>query len=323
MFLRYAFKALIVISIGVAAYLLFQTVQHYSLGQIMKALLALPLNSLGLAFVFAALSYASLSLFDALGMRYIGKPLPLWQTSLTSFISLSIGHNVGMAALSSAAIRYRFYSRWGLSSGDVGLIVIFCGTTVVLGLSTLGAAALLLRPQDAEALTGLGEGTIAALAAGAASLPVLYLILAAVFRRPLTIRGHKLYLPSFYIAVLQVIIGTVNFAFVSASLHQVLSAISQASYIKVAAISIIANVAAIISHVPGGFGVLEATVSYILPGAKALAAVIAFRVIYYFVPLLLGLLLFGIYEIVANLPTRSTSTPEDADCLGRASFHKS
>lgn len=303
MFLRYVFKALIVLSIGVAAYLLFKTVQHYSLGQIVQALFALPLNSLALAFVFAALSYASLSLFDGLATRYIGKPLPLWQTSLTSFISLSIGHNVGMAALSSAAIRYRFYSRWGLSSGDVGLIVIFCGTTVVLGLSTLGAAALVLRPEDAEALTGLGQGTIAALAVAAASFPVLYLILAAVFRRPLTIRGHKLYLPTFYIAVLQVIVGTVNFAFVSASLHQVLSAISQASYLKVAAISIIANVAAIISHVPGGFGVLEATVSYILPGAKALAAVIAFRVIYYFVPLLLGLLLFGIYEIAANLPT--------------------
>lgn len=302
MFLRTVFKALIVISIGVAAYLLFQTVQHYSIGQIAHALFSLPLNSLGLAFIFAALSYASLSLFDALATHYIGKPLPLWQTSLTSFISLSIGHNVGMAALSSAAIRYRFYSRWGLTSGDVGLIVIFCGATVVLGLSTLGAAALVLRPQDAEALTGLGDGAIAALAVVAASLPVLYLVLAAVLRRPLTIRGHKLYLPSVRIAALQVVIGTVNFAFVSASLHQVLSAISQASYLKVAAISIIANVAAIISHVPGGFGVLEATVSYILPGAKALAAVIAFRVIYYFVPLLLGLSLFGIYEIAANVP---------------------
>ena len=302
MFLNMIFKVVIVISIGVAAYLLFQTVQQYSVAQIINALFALPFGSLGLAFLFAGLSYASLSLFDWLATRYIGKPLPLWKTGLTSFISLSIGHNVGMAALSSAAIRYRFYSRWGFSSGDVGLVVIFCGATVVLGLSTLGAAALVLRPQDAEALTGLGEGVITTIAAAAASLPVLYLVFAAFFRRPLTIRGRRLYLPHLRIAVLQVLIGTVNFAFVSASLHQVLSAISQASYLKVAAISVIANVAAIISHVPGGFGVLEATVSYILPGAKALAAVIAFRVIYYFVPLLLGLLLFGLYEVASTAP---------------------
>lgn len=36
------------------------------------------------------------------------------RAALASFTSLAIGHNVGVAALSSGAVRYRFYSRWAL-----------------------------------------------------------------------------------------------------------------------------------------------------------------------------------------------------------------
>jgi uncharacterized membrane protein YbhN (UPF0104 family) len=81
----------------------------------------------------------------------------------------------------------------------------------------------------------------------------------------------------------------VNFSLVAACLHQMLTAFEEASYFKVATASITANIAAIISHVPGGLGVLEATIVNILPGAESIAAVIAFRVIYYFIPLAIGL----------------------------------
>jgi uncharacterized membrane protein YbhN (UPF0104 family) len=298
MILRYIFKAMVFIAVAIAAYLLFQTLRQYTVAQIYDALLAIPASNLALSLAFAAASYFCLSFFDALGVRYIGKPLPLHQTMLASFVSLSIGHNVGVAALSSAAVRYRYYSRWGLSSADVALIVVFCGVTVALGLSTLGSLALFLRPQDAMSMTGLGPTAIMAVAAIAALIPLCYVGLSAVLSRSITLRGRSFRLPTLKIAALQVLVGTTNFAFVAASLHQMLSALSDANYLKVAAVSIIANVAAIVSHIPGGIGVLEATVSHILPGAEALAAVIAFRVVYYFIPLGLGLVLLGASEVV-------------------------
>ncbi len=297
MVLRSVLRILIFCAMAAAAWLLFLTLRQYTLAQIGEAMAALPLGKLAFSLGFAACSYVCLSFFDALGARYAGKPLPLRRTALTSFVSLSIGHNVGVAALSSGAIRYRYYSRWGLGPGEVALIVLFCGFTVALGLSTLGAAALFLRPQDAMNLTGLGRGAILALAIAASCFPLAYVALSALTRRAFTIRGHKVALPAPRIALLQVAIGSLNFAFVAASLHQVLSAFSEASYPKVAAISIIANVAAIVSHVPGGIGVLEATVAHIFPGVEALAAVIAFRVIYYFIPLGFGLLIFAASEL--------------------------
>jgi glycosyltransferase 2 family protein len=96
---------------------------------------------------FVAASYLCLTGFDALAVRYAGRSLPYRQVALTSFVSLSIGHNVGGAAFSSGALRYRFYSGFGLSALDVGKIIVFCGLTVTLGLVTLAGIALLLGPE--------------------------------------------------------------------------------------------------------------------------------------------------------------------------------
>lgn len=300
MILRYALKLLIVLAIVVAAYLLYKTLSQYTLADIKTALFAIPLQNLALSLAFAAASYFCLSLFDAMAIRYVGKRLKLWQTGLASFVSLSIGHNVGVAALSSGAVRYRYYSRWGLSAADVALVIMFCGVTVALGLSTLGSAALVLRAQEAAELTGLGNNAIMGLAIAGALFPLLYLVMAGLLRKPVTFRGREWRFPSLKLAILQVIVGTINFAMVAASLDQMLAAFSDANYVKVAAVSIIANVAAIISHIPGGVGVLEATVSAILPGAESVAAVIAFRVAYYFIPLIGGLLLLGASEVAIS-----------------------
>jgi uncharacterized membrane protein YbhN (UPF0104 family) len=310
MSLRLVFRVVAVAAVLFAIYLLFQTLRQYTLEEITTALRAIPMSHLLLGLAFAAASYFCLSCFDALGVRYTGKRLPFHKTALASFVSLSIGHNVGVAALSSGAVRYRYYARWGLTAEDVTKIVLFCGVTVALGLMTLGGASLLLRPQDAADMTGLSRTAIFAVGICALLAPVVYLGLSAFVRKPLTVRSWTFDLPKLPIAVGQVVVGTLNFGFVAASLHQMLSAFAEAGYLKVASVSIIANVAAIISHVPGGIGVLEATVAHILPGAESVAAVIAFRVLYYFIPLALGLPMLLVSEIV--MKDRSTDSGKAA-----------
>ena len=294
MFLRYLFKAIIVLAIAGAVFLLYRTLREYGIDDISRALRSIPASNLMLGLAFAAGSYFCLACNDALAVRYAGKRLPFHQTALASFTSLSIGHNVGVAALSSGAIRYRFYSRWGLTAEDVAKVILFCGVTVALGLATLGAVAIFLRPDDVADMTGLRAGGISLAALACLAFPVLYLLLSAFLRKPLHIREWRFEIPSVPLAAGQILVGTVNFSLVAASLHQMLSAFEEASYLRVATASITANIAAIISHVPGGLGVLEATIVQILPGAESIAAVIAYRVIYYFIPLAIGLpLLIG------------------------------
>src|SRR5690606_20540795 len=102
----------------------------------------IPAANIALAFAFAACSYLCLTVFDFLALRYAGKPLSYPRAALASFTSLAIGHNVGVAALSSGAVRYRFYSRWGLDAEEIAKLIVFCAVTVSLGLVTLAGLCL-------------------------------------------------------------------------------------------------------------------------------------------------------------------------------------
>jgi len=62
-----------------------------------------------------------------------------------------------------------------------------------------------------------------------------------------------------------------------------------------------ANFAVLLTHVPGGWGVMEFVLLSMLPGLDTIGAVIAFRAIYYLAPLALGSLLFVSIEGPAAL----------------------
>jgi uncharacterized membrane protein YbhN (UPF0104 family) len=281
-----------------AAFLLYRTLSRYSLDQLVGAVSAVPAARLLAAAGFAAASYLSLTLFDYLALHYVGRPLPYPQVALASFTALSLGHNIGLAALSSGAVRYRFYSRWGLKAGEVGKVILFCGMTVGLGLLVLGGTALLLRSELAVEITGLTRSIVIALGALCLTGPALYLILAAFLRRPLRIRRWSLEMPSLRLAVAQVLVGSMNFAFVAACLHQSLAAVADVAYLGVASVYVIANATALVSHVPGGLGVIESVVLYLLPEKDLIGPLLVFRFVYFLAPLGLGSLLFLVTELI-------------------------
>jgi hypothetical protein len=285
-------------AIGLAALLLYRTLSRYSLDELIAAVTAVPISRLLGAAGFATASYVCLTFFDYLALRYVGKPLPYPKAALASFTALSVGHNIGLAALSSGAVRYRFYSRWGLDAGEVARVIVFCGVTVGLGLLTLGGAALLLRPKLAVEITGLTHPVIIALGMGCLVVSAIYLALSIFVRRSLRIRGWSLEIPTFRLAVGQVLIGSINFAFVAACLHQTLAAVADVAYLGVASVYVIANATALVSHVPGGLGVIESVVMYLLPRDDLIGPLLVFRFVYFLAPLGLGGILFAVTELV-------------------------
>ncbi|PVE22083.1 hypothetical protein DC522_22900 [Microvirga sp. KLBC 81] len=287
-----------VVAIGLAAFLLYRTLSRYSMDQLLEAVLAIPVARLGAAGAFAAASYLCLSGFDYLALRYVGRPQPYYRAAWASFTSLSLGHNIGLAFLSSGAVRYRFYSRWGLSAEQVAKVILFCGITVGLGLMVLGGAALLLRSSLAVEITGLSKPLVIALGLACLAIPALYLVLSAFVRRPLRIRRWALEMPPLRLAVGQIIIGPVNFACVAACLHQALAAVTDVAYMGVASVYVIANTTALISHVPGGLGVIESVVMYLLPGQDLIGPLLVFRFVYFLIPLCIGIVVFGLTELL-------------------------
>ncbi|MCT7377086.1 lysylphosphatidylglycerol synthase domain-containing protein [Chelativorans salis] len=297
---RYLSYIVAAAAVAIAAFLLYRTLSRYDWSELVSAVKSVSLDRLLLAIGFTAASYLSLTGFDYLALRYAGHPLAYRQAALASFCSLSIGHNIGFAALSSGAIRYRFYSRWGLGTGEVAKVILFCALTVGLGLSILGGVALLVHPDLAVEVMKVPREVVYFAGAACLTWPVLYLLLTATLKHPLHIRGRSLALPSPRLAIGQMIIGPVNFALVAAALHQAIVALQDVSYLAVASVYVTANVATLVTHAPGGLGVVESVVLFLLPHAQLIGAVLAFRFVYFLLPLVLGSVLLASSELVLS-----------------------
>jgi len=284
-------------AVSLAAFLLYRTLGDYSFDQLTASVRQVPVTRLLLALGFAGASYLCLGLFDFFGLRYAGRPLAWRQAALASFSALSIGHNLGFAALSSGAVRYRFYRRWGLSREEVARVIVFCGTTVGLGLAALGGLTFLLQTDLADTVTGLSDGLVRLAGAGLLLACAGYVLASARVNRPLQLWQWTFRLPDWRLGLAQLVIGPVNFALVAACLHQAIVATAEISYFVSASAYVLANTAVLLAHVPGGLGVIEAVVMQVVSHADIIGGLLVFRFCYFLVPLVVGGATFGVSEI--------------------------
>src|SRR6185437_4089614 len=90
------------------------------------------------------------------------------------------------------------------------------------------------------------------------------------------------------IAAMQIGLGLLNYIFVAGALYFVLQAAAPIAYQSVATAYVLGNLAALVTHVPGGLGVLEAVIVTLLPGVPLIGPLIAFRIVYFLIPLAIG-----------------------------------
>jgi glycosyltransferase 2 family protein len=289
---------LVVLALAAAVYLVWHEVRPYGLAGMLQAITAIPRDRLALAALFALASYATLTLFDWLGLRYAEHPLPYPKAALASFVALSIGHTLGLAPLGSGALRARYYTQWGLDAEAIGKVILYCAATVTIGEVALAVLVLLIAPHPAASWVHVEDNAVRLVGIGCAVAIACYLAAAHWLRRPLKIGRWRIALPTLPLAMAQVAVGAVNFALLTATLHFLVSAGQPVPFWTMAAIFLLANVAALISHVPGGLGVTEFVVLAFLPSAGTWAALIVFRIVYYAVPLALGGIVLGVSELL-------------------------
>ncbi len=147
-------------------------------------------------------------------------------------------------------------------------------------------------------MTGLSQPALFGLGAACLAAAAAYVALAAFVRKPVHLYKWSVDPPPLRIALGQVVIGPINFACVAACLYHAIAGVADVTYIPVATAYVIANFSALVSHVPGGLGVIETVVLYLLPGANVIGGLLAFRAIYFLVPLAIGAPLFGLCELL-------------------------
>jgi uncharacterized membrane protein YbhN (UPF0104 family) len=283
-----AFAALLL-----ACWLVWLAVRQYSLDEIVQAIRDIPRERLGAAALLCAASYVVLTGFDWLGARYAGVRLPYRRVALASFTSLSLGHSIGLAPLGSGAIRARYYAGWGLDAEAIAKIILFCTVTVTLGQIGFAGIALMMAPGPAARWLRIDDEVVRLIGAACILANLVYVVLAARLREPLRIRSWSFEFPRWRLALMQVLLGTVNFALLAGALYELLAAGSRTTFGDVATAFVLANCAALISHVPGGLGVIEWVILSLFPEANAFAAVLIYRTLYYLIPLGIGGIIFG------------------------------
>jgi glycosyltransferase 2 family protein len=242
-------------------------------------------------------SYLTLTLFDWMAVRTVARSrLGYPKIALASFIALSLGHTVGFSGLSSGMLRYRIYSHYGLTAADVARIVLFSGLTVAAGHAALAGLAGLLRPAAVADFAGVPAWVASLLGAVALGLVLLYVSLSALVPAAAREHGWRRCLPTPRVACLQIVVGALNYLFVAATLHRLLGDAADVSLFSFASYYVVGNAIAILSHVPGGLGVLELVVLAAVPGAEAVGALIVFRLVYFIGPFVLGALAYATFE---------------------------
>jgi len=314
---RERLRRVLPVGLGLGVFLIALEVLRRELGgvtwtTVSNDVLATPPALLGWALLLTALNYAVLTGYDFIAFAQIGKRLTRARVAMTSFLAYAIANNVGFAMLSGASVRYRFYSRWGLTAGDLSRIVFSYSITFWLGLFALGGLSLALGPLPAaHALLLPAVGRAIGWALVAAS--VGYVIAAAVRRAPLRLRSLELPLPPARLALTQLIVSAVDWALAGAVLYVLLPA-HQASFPTVLGAFLAAQILGLASHVPGGAGVFEGLmVIFLRPyfdSAAVVPALVVYRLVYYVIPLtvaLVGLLADEMHlrrEQTARLATR-------------------
>jgi phosphatidylglycerol lysyltransferase len=283
--------------------LLHRQLAHLHVSRVLEHLHAIPRRQVLAALGFAAASYWVLSNYDVLALAYLRRAIPYTRILFTSFIAYSFGHTLGFSAFTGAAIRFRLYATAGVTAVDVATISAFCSLSLGIGLATIAGLSLFLSPTHATQILHLHHNW--ALLAGTVLLGAvaLYALWATLARGTLELRGWALRAPGPAIGLAQLALSVVDLSLSSAVLWSLLPADAHIGFIPFLGTYALAVIAGIVSHVPGGVGVFEAVVLLTLPGVPAdalLGSLLAYRGVYYLVPLVFGTLLFGSQELAAQ-----------------------
>lgn len=272
------------------------------LEDVLTALDQFPRRALLSAFGFTLLAYGVLTFYDWLGARYAGARISYARTAFASFCAYALSHNLGFAAVSGAAVRFRLYAHWGLSPVQIGKIIAFCSLTFGLGAMVLGGAVLVFEPG---AVPLIGPDLPPALAPIAGfilwGVVVIYVIIAD--RLGHLRLGHQVIdLPGARLATLQVAVAAADVAATSTILWALLPAAAGLSYFHVLAVYVVATSAGLAASLPAGIGVFDSIVllglSPYLDAPVIVSAILVFRLYYSVIPLFVAGALFALNEIL-------------------------
>ena len=287
-------------AVGISAWLLYKELRSISLDDVIDSLSAISAHRWVLAAFASLVAYAALAGYDRIALLHLRRKISWVFIALCSFTTYALSHNIGASVLSGAVVRYRAYSSQGMSGPEIALLIAFCSFTFLLGIMTLGAVVLLIEPQLLQRFNSeLPISLSYVLGFGSLALILLYVFGSWLHFKPLRIRQFTLEYPRLTVVAQQLIVGPLELIGAAAIIYFTLPEAGNPGYLIILGIFLVSFSAALISHAPGGLGVLELVFLMGLPDmnqADVLAALIIFRLFYLLIPFALSLVVVLFFE---------------------------
>lgn len=299
--------------IVVAAVVLYRMLRGIDANEVIHAIRATPLRHILAAAFFVAAGYCTLTFYDWLALRAIGrKEIPYRIAALAGFSSYSIGHNVGATVFTGGAVRYRIYSAYGLDAIEVAKICFIAGLTFWLGNAAVLGLGITYAPLAASAIDQLPAWLNRGV--GIVILLVLTSYVGWVWSAPRLLGrgGWEVRLPNGPTTLLQIGIGILDLACCALAMYMLVPDEPNIGFVSLAVIFVTATLLGFASHAPGGLGVFDAAMLVALwqfDKEVLLAGLLLFRLLYYIVPFTLALTLVGIREAIIAVRTPGVLPP--------------
>jgi len=305
---RHRLKAVLGVAVSVligslALWVLYRTFQHISLADVLAEARAVSFDRLLSAGLCAAGALFTLALYEIVVVRYVKHDIGRAKPMITALITFPLGHAIGQAMLSGGAMRYRMYSPAGFTALEVGATALLCNLPYGLAFGLLLDLSLVLASVRLAPVFRVSSELLVVIGCIGLAKDVGYVLLVLFRRAPVRFGGWSFNLPTPALTLLQFVIGVIDVGLVSSVMYLLLPASAHLAYLPFLAIYLASVLVGVVSHVPAGLGVLESMLLLLLPDVppqQLLASVLMYRVIYEIIPLLCGLMLWGLYETFAR-----------------------
>ena len=307
-----------------ALLIMHQELRLHTIADITSGLGQVPLSVILLGILLTGASYLFLTGYDFLALRYLNRKVRARSVVVASLISFSISNNTGQALISGSSMRYRFYSLLGLTGMDIVKFSLFLSLTYVLGATTLFGISTVTSPQMMGSSLPLAH-TVRLLAWGGLAGLAGYWALILLRKKPFIVRNMTFSLPGPGLSLAQTTIALVDLVLSSVVLYLFLRVHADISFHFFLTVYIAAQILGLFSQIPGGLGVFEGAFLYLLGGSAPASAIFAsllvFRVVYYFIPLVLAGAGLLVYELVQHRSMVSKNTQVAMGVLSRSIPH--
>lgn len=297
---KYIWPVVGLATIGFSIWLLYHEVRGLSLDDLWESLTAIRIRDWIFSGLCTLVAYAALAGYDRIALQHLGKKVNWLFITLTSFTTYALAHNVGASVFSGAVVRYRAYTSKGLTVGEVGVLVALCSFTFVIGTIMLIGLVLLYEPELTERFGDIMPVGATATTGGLLLCVVgLYVVGSLLKLRPLKIGSFTLPYPAPPLVAQQLVIGPIELIGAAGIIYFALPEVGNPGYMVILGIFLISFSAALISHAPGGLGVLELVFVTGLPDmnpADVIAALLVFRLFYLIIPFIMALFVILIFE---------------------------